>query len=343
MTVSRYRQIYLFFFSVVLIISCTNDKRIDVSNVQADVKIERFDRDMSMFTPENVAEKAPLLQKKYGYFYADYMERMLAVGPITDTGYYDALRQVLQSRDYQELKSAVAEKYPDMQPVQDELTDAFKHVRYYYPKQKLPRLITFFSGFAVQTPIGNDYIGIGLDMFLGANSKFYPALRRSIPQYISHRFTPENITPRVMEAFVREDFYPEKDNDRTLLAKMVYNGKVLYFMDAVMPDVADSLKIGYTKEQLEWCNEFENEVWAFYLENNLLFETDYMKIQKYLTDAPFTPGLGENGKSAPKLAVWTGWQMVKKYMAKNPEVTLQQLMQETDAQKILKESKYKPK
>ena len=67
-----------------------------------------------------------------------------------------------------------------------------------------------------------------------------------------------------------------------------------------------------------------------------------MKIQKFLNPAPFTPGVGEKNDSAPRLAVWTGWQIVKQYMDNNPNVTLQQLMGDNDAQKILNGSKYKP-
>ena len=204
-------------------------------------------------------------------------------------------------------------------------------------------MISFLSGFAVQTPIGNNYIGIGLDMFLGADSKFYPALRQSIPMYISRRFTPENITPRVMEVFVREDLYPERDEDRSLLAKMVYNGKILYCLDALLPETADSLKIGYTQAQLDWCNNYESSIWAYFLNENLLYETDYLRIQKYLTEAPFTPGVGEGNESSPKLGVWTGWQIVKAYMERNPETSLKQLLEERDPQKILTGSKYKPK
>ncbi len=66
-------------------------------------------------------------------------------------------------------------------------------------------------------------------------------------------------------------------------------------------------------------------------------------MQVYLTDGPFTAGLGDKNESAPKLGVWIGWQMVRKYMLENPDVTLQQLMADTDAQKILVKSKYKPK
>jgi len=111
----------------------------------------------------------------------------------------------------------------------------------------------------------------------------------------------------------------------------------------ILPNVADTTKIGYSTAQLKWCKEFQSKIWAYFLEENLLYESDFPKIQKYLTEAPFTPGLGEKNESAPKLAVWTGWQIVREYMDKHPEVTLPELMADNDAQKILNESKYRPK
>ncbi|MDB5119577.1 MAG: gldB [Sphingobacteriales bacterium] len=342
MTIYLRHQIYLFFFISILLANCTNKKPIDVSKVNLDLTIERFDQDLGRLTPQNLTVEAPLLRKKYGVFYDDYMEKMLGVGATADTTYYKQLREVLNNNSFADLQQSVKTTFDNTTGIEEKLTDAFKHVKYYYPKQKIPRLIMFFSGFTVQTPIGDDYIGIGLDMFLGSESKYYPALRQSIPHYISRRFNKENITPRIIEAFVREEMFPEPDKSKSLLSKMIYNGKVLYFMDQVIPDASDSLKIGFTKKQIEWCQTSESSIWAYLLENNLLYETDYMKIQKYLTEAPFTPGIG-NGDSAPKLGVWTGWQIVRKYMANNPDVSLQELMIEQDAQKILNQSKYKPK
>lgn len=343
MKFKRCPQIYLIFFTCLSIASCKNEKEVDLSNIKINLSIERFDKELSALAPSQVSVKAPLLKQKYGHFYGDFMESILGVGPVTDTAYYQQLRAVLNNPDYKELASEVSRTFPDLQDQQDELTDAFKHILYYYPETKPPRLISFFSGFSIQTPVGNDYIGIGLDMFLGRQSKFYPALVQSIPQYISRRFTKENITPRVVEGFIREDMFPGNDADRSLLSKMIYNGKILYMMDAVMPKIADSLKVGYTSGQIEWAQTYEPEVWAYFLQNNLLYETDYIKFQKYLTDAPFTPGIGGDSKSAPKLGVYTGWQIVKKYMERNPEVSLQELMKEIDPQKILNESKYKPR
>lgn len=342
-TLMRYLQIYLFFSFILVLAACTNHNEVDVSDIHLQVKIERFDQEMARLQPSDLATEAPLLQKKYGSFYNDYMQRMLEVGSTSDTAYYKFLRIVLMNKDYKELKASVASTYPDLKQREGEFTDAFKHILYYYPKQKLPRLISFLSGFAVQTPIGNDYIGIGLDMFLGADSKFYPALRQSLPQYLTRRFTPENIVPRVLEVLIRENMFPQADQDRTLLSKMIYNGKIMYCMTAMMPHLADTLKIGYKTKQMEWCKHNEADIWAYFLDNDLLFETDYLKIQKYLSEAPFTPGVGEQSESAPKLGIWTGWQIVKQYMDKNPKVTLQQLMSDKDAQRILRLSGYKPK
>lgn len=335
-------QKYLFFFIALALFACKDKKAVDVSHIDLDIKIERFDKEISALTPQNLSVQLPPMEKKYGVFYHDYMENILGVGRTNDESYYQNLITVISDTDFNALKQEVAVKFPDMQKQEEELTDAFKHVKYYYPKQKIPRLISFFSGFSYQTIIGNNYIGLGLDMFLGADSKFYPALRGSIPAYLSRRFTPENITPRVMEAYIREELFPEPDQSTSLMQKMVHNGKVLFLMDALMPKVADSLKIGYTSAQMKWAEDYEAGIWGYFLEQNLLYETDYMKFQKYLTEAPFTPGIGNKNESAPKLAVFTGWKIVKEYMDKNPSVTLQDLMADNDFQKILDKSKYRP-
>ncbi len=326
-----------------MLAGCKNRKDVDVSDIELDVKIERFDRELAALTPKELPAKIPTLQKRYDPFFSDYMQSMLSVGSTADTTYYNNLRTVLNNKDYNALKTEVLKTFPDLKETEEKLTDAFKHVKYYYPQQKIPRFISFLSGFAVQVPIGNNYVGIGLDMFLGGDSKFYPALRQSIPLYISRKFSPENITPRVMETYTREELFPEPDDLKTFLDRMIYNGKVLYFLDATMPELADSSKIGYTTAQMEWCKGYEAGIWGYFLENNLLYETDYLKVQKYLTEAPFTPGIGEKNDSAPKLGIFSGWQIVRKYMEENDDVTLQELMADTDYQKILTKSGYKPK
>jgi len=345
MNPTRYiaKQIYLIFSIGLILSGCSHNKKIDVSNINVDVKIERFDHDFDAMRSKPMALQAAYLQKQYGSFYPDFIERILQVGSTKDTAYFKALQQVFASKAYNDLKHDADAAFPNMDRQNASLTEAFKYIKYYYPQKRLPRVYAYISGFQAQTTIGDGYFGVGIDLFLGADSRFYPSLTNAFPHYLSKWFTPDNITPRVVEGIAREEMFPEDDNDKALLNKMVYNGKIMYFMDRILPDVADSTKIRYTTEQLKWCQDFEGKIWGYFLQENLLYETDYQKIQKYLTEAPFTPGFGEKNESAPKLAVWAGWQIVKKYMDKHPDVTLPQLMADKDAQKILNQAGYHPK
>jgi len=335
----KHLQIYLFFLCL-LAFSCKQDTKSDVSHIDLDLKIERFDQDLYKGKSMELAQSDAFLRKKYGLFYQDYVSRIVG-NP--DHSSLDILQLLYNDQAYTDLNREVDSVYKDLKPVETELNQAFKYVRYYYPTARVPRFIAFLSGFEVQTPIGESYMGIGLDMFLGKDSKFYRAIVQSVPMYLSRRFSREYIVPRTVETYAREELFPEKDEDRSLLSKMVYHGKILYFMDQVLADgVPDSVKIGYTTKQMGWCKAYEGEIWGYYLQNELLFETDYQKIQVLLNEGPFTPGLGEKNSSAPKIGIWTGWQIVRKYMKENPKVTLQELMKEEDPQKILNGSKYKP-
>lgn len=338
------KQIYLFFLICILLVSCKRKDKVDVSGINLNVKIERFDHDFDGFQGSNFTIKAVQLQQHYDGFYTDFIEKILNAGSTKDTAYFSNLRKVFKDRSYFDLKHEVDSIYPNLDKQEAELTDAFKRIKYYYPQKNLPRVYAYFSGFQAQTSIGNNYFAIGLDLFLGSNSKFYPALIETFPHYISRRFTPDNIVPRVVESIAREDLFEEQaEDDKSLLSRMIYNGKIMYFIDQVLLDVPDSTKIGYTNQQLKWCKDNEANIWGYFLEDNFLYESDYPKIQKFLTEAPFTPGLGDHNNSAPKLAVWIGWQIVKQYMEKNQNVTLQQLMSDAADQKILDLSKYRPK
>jgi gliding motility-associated lipoprotein GldB len=336
----KHWQIYLIFLFAITFISCRHSNRPDVSHIQVNIKIERFDNALFAGKNKNITEVDKQLSSQYGTFYDDFIHRIL------DSKYSntESLANLYRDQAYTDLTKEVDSVFPNLKTQEEGLNETFKYIKYYYPKAKIPRFISFASGFAYQMPVGDNYLGIGLDMFLGKESKFYRAIVQSVPLYLSRRFAPEYIVPRVAETYAHEELFAEPDENRTLLSKMIFQGKVLYFLDQVLPEnMADSTKIGYTQQQLDWAQNFEGDIWAYFLENNFLYETDYQKIQVFLSEGPFTPGLGENRDSAPKLGVWMGWQIVRKYMKTHPDITLQQLMADNDAQKILNQSKYKPK
>lgn len=340
----KVKQIYLLILTAALLTSCARSKKIDVSHIHLQVHIARFDHDLDAMRTQPMGQQASLMQQKYGSFYADFIMQIMQLGPPTDTGkYFTALRGVLSSKPYQDLKHETDSVYPNLHQQEAELTDAFRRILYYFPKQRLPRLYAYISGFQAQTAVGDDYLAVGLDMFLGGDSKFYPAIVQAYPRYLSRRFTPAYIVPVVIEHMIRENMFPPDSRNRTLLSRMIYEGKLLYLMDQLLPDAADTLKIGYTTRQLQWCHTYEASIWGNFLEENLLYETDIEKTGKFFTDAPFTPGLDDKNEAAPRLAVYTGWQIVRQYMQQHPEISVPQLMANPDAQQILNDSHYHPK
>jgi len=107
-----------------------------------------------------------------------------------------------------------------------------------------------------------------------------------------------------------------------------------------LPKQEGSIKINYLPEQLKWCSDNEKETWFYFIDNNLLYSKDNTEIIKYMGEAPFIQGFPDG--SPGRIGHWVGWQIVKAYMQKNPAITIEQLMNESDAQKILNKSRYKP-
>jgi hypothetical protein len=132
-----------------------------------------------------------------------------------------------------------------------------------------------------------------------------------------------------------------ENKDPDFLDRMISLGKVMYCIDATMPETPDSIKIKYLQPKLKWCIKNEGNIWAFFIENKLLFSKSQEDFKKFFGDGPFTNSFGK--ESPPRIAEWVGWQIVKAYMKETSTTDLKKLIAEKDAQKILQASKYKPK
>ena len=121
---------------------------------------------------------------------------------------------------------------------------------------------------------------------------------------------------------------------------MIYQGKLLYLADALLPGADDTLKIGFTKKQMSWCSDHEKDIWGHLIQNKFLYSSDVEIVTKFTGEGPFTTGFVK--ESPARTGVWIGWRIVRSYMGENPKTTLEQLMNENDPQMILSKSKYKP-
>ncbi|MGB3145838.1 MAG: gliding motility lipoprotein GldB, partial [Maribacter sp.] len=133
-----------------------------------------------------------------------------------------------------------------------------------------------------------------------------------------------------------------RPRDRTFLAKMIYFGKELYLKDRLMPNSEDRLKIGYSKQELDWALANEEPMWRNFIENEYLYNTDTKLNQRFLEPAPFSKfGLELDNESPGRLGRYLGWQIVKSFMDANT-VNLKQMLA-MPAEELFKKSNYKPR
>src|SRR5260221_6752739 len=109
MTINKTKQIYLFISIILLFTSCGRNKKVDVSNIPVNVKIERFDKEFYAMHTKPMAQQAAYLQKKYGVFYHNFIGLLLEDNDINtrDTAYFKLLRQVFAGQPFNDLKHDV--------------------------------------------------------------------------------------------------------------------------------------------------------------------------------------------------------------------------------------------
>lgn len=300
--------------------------------------IDRFEQDLFKSKPSEIDSTMSFLSRKYASFFDVYFLQIMNFGASNSKNLNYIVADFIQNKDFLTLVNDCDSVYneAEIKKLNKSITEVFEKYHEVYPKDTLPKVTTFVSGFTNGIVTTEGYIGIGLDLFLGENYRFYPSL--DLPEYMIRRYTPNHLLPMFVKGMASFK-YPFELEKPSLLDLMLNEGKMLYFNDQFLNNVDDTLKIGYTKKQMDWCNANEANIYQLLIQEGL-FNTDYLKYRKYTDEAPFTISL--TNESAPRIAWYCGWQIIKKFMDNNPDYTLDKLMKEKDSQKILSLSKYKP-
>lgn len=331
------KQIVFFVAAILILISCSrNPLKINVSGVDVDLKIHHLDVDLLNLEKDRISAEFPNLRTKYGEFVDIFTYRMIAIGGQEQENFPDLLNSFISDSLISKLKAEVPEKVDTIQ-LRKDLELAFKHFKYYFMGKPVPAIYTCISGFNQSVVTSENLIGISLDKYLGAQSGYYEQL--GLPVYKRRNMNAENIVPEVMYAWAVTE-WPKADHSNNLLSQIIQEGKMMYFVDAMLPDLDDTLKIGFTKKQVEFCRKSENSMWTYLAEHKLLFSSERMGIKRFIDDGPYTATFSE--ESPARTGVWLGWQIVRAYMKNNPEIRLVDLMSNPDFQGILNQSGYQP-
>ena len=314
----------IFIFSLFLFLFSCNSKQdnlIDTSTVTIDFSIDRFDVDFYTTNENSLSD----VKEKYPLFFPEDTPDSVWVNKIKD-------------KDEQELFAETQGVYSNIDFIENELEQLFKHIKYYNPTYRSPKVVTLLSNIDYDNRViyNNEYLLISLDAYLGKNHQFYA----DYPNYIKQNLHKDHLIVDVANAIIENQF--KRSNNRAFIFKMVNEGKKLYLLDSYFPLKADAEKIGYSSEKLNWAVNNEEQVWKYFIENKLLFSTDTKLNQRFLELAPFSKFYrSEDNLSPGRIGAWIGWQIVRSYMNHN-DVSLQKLL-ELPAEEIYKNSKYKPK
>lgn len=315
-------KIYLFSIAFCFFfLSCDKKNTIEkaVAEIPLEVKIERFDK-IFFETPPQDLEK---VKKEFPYFFPAGNDNSIWLNKMQDPL-------------WRELYTEVQKKYANIEPVKSELTSLFKHIKYYFPKTKTPKVITIISemDYSNKAIYTDSLVIISLELYLGKEHKFY-----QFPNYIKQNFEQKQIMPDIVSSFSLQKIAPL--TDKKMLSQMIYYGKQLYLKDLLLPEYSDADKMGYSEQQIIWCQENESYMWRYFLENEMLYSDDQKLIPRFINPAPFSKFYLEIDNESPgQVGAWIGWQMVRSF-AKNNNVPLSDLLK-MNAKEIFEKSKYKP-
>ncbi len=335
----RFKLLSVLLLFVMVHSGCKKDRLdVDVSNSDVQLEFKRLDQDLFALNPSAGQTNTAELHARYGDFFVDYAEGVLRLGDPESEGFQFAVAQFITDENMKTLYEDVQFEYEDLSGIEQDLTEAFRYFSYHFPDSVIPNVVFNISALNYAIVATPTTLGIGLDMFLGADYPVYPMI--GLPKYMYDNMKREQIVPQAMKGWLQSTY--ETDAVRnTLLDYMVFEGKLLYVLDATLRSSPDSTKIGFSSSAMKWCQDYEARIWAHLIEQELLYATEYMNINKWINQAPFVAGIPKD--SPGRLGQWVGWQIVRKYMDENPDVTLIELMNNQNSQDILTRSKYKPK
>lgn len=237
---------------------------------------------------------------------------------------------------YQKAETA----FPDLRQVEPIVENVLAHFHYYYPDIELPqKAFTCITGVHPDEPpvqIIDNQIVISLDWYLD-DEEVYDQI--GMPRYMSLRRNVATLAKELAEQLYMNYLYEWRKQGQ-IVGEMVFYGRRNFFIEAMCPDLPDSILLGYSSDQWQWAVENEGQMWADIVGNRRLYDAGLDAYMMFFGDGPFTQAYSNDAPS--RLGEFFGLNIIRSYFA-NHEISLQDLMNRKDLQIIFQDSGYKPK
>jgi hypothetical protein len=330
-------KVYFLFFATFLFVFCACEtERSRLAKVPVTVEVQRFEQDLFSINDENFNEKILFLQAKYDEFFTLFCNNIIEVGTPDSLNFKPKLLEFLSDTSVRQGYEKSQIVFADTKKLDATFTLAFKRFRLHFPHDSIPQVYTFVAGFNQSVILADGVVAVGLDKYLGAD--FAPYAQMGFYRYLLRNMYPEKM-PNDAIRFFAGALFPSPTG--TVLQRIVWEGKLLYFAKQMLPNEPDSSLFGFSHRQIKNCLDNEAYMWDVLVRNQLLFSQNYRDIREMSEEAPFT--LRFSQEAPGRAGNWIGYRIVSEYMRHNRDVTLPQLMTNYNAQEILDKSRYNPR
>ncbi|HDP54207.1 MAG TPA: hypothetical protein ENN24_00765 [Bacteroidetes bacterium] len=316
---------------------CARKERVPLDEIDVTIELRRFDKDLFSINTNSIDYEIVRISQEYPIFFPLFAEGVIGIGTPEDENFSTYLTSFIEDRMVSETYKQVQQVFPNTTELNNELTNAFKRYRYYFPDKQIPAVYGFVSGFNNSVVLADSVLAVGFDRYLGRDCEYYSQL--GIYKYLQYNMHPQKIPSDLVRAWIFSE-YQFNDSIDNLVNNMIYEGSLMYVTKRLLHNHPDSLIFGFTPEQMKWCRNNESHMWAYLVEHKMLFTTDNFIINQFVSGAPFTKGFPP--ESPGKAAVWLGYRIVTRFMDRNKDYTLEMLLNEKDYQSILSRARYNP-
>lgn len=317
-------------FTAFLILSAAACKKDEADRWAVEIKNPVKSVEITDISKEFYDPAVPLetFKQKYPWFQ----------GTVSDEDYQTRRADAEEIRIYKEAASKIS-----VAKLRQDLASLFSHIKNYFPQFPVPKVYLYSSALqSIDDPIfyhpQENLLFIDISAFMGNGNANY----KGYLQYMQASMNPENIVPKVSQIFAMNIVPPSRDHQK-FIDQIVYQGKLMTLQDAFLPQTPDHLKMNYTEKQWQWAATNEENIWNYFVENNLVFSDDARLGERFIQQGPFSKFYTEiDNESSPQIGIFTGWQICRSYLREHPDTKLQDFLK-MNATEIFNASEYQPK
>lgn len=304
-----------------------------VTQDKTEIKSERFDLNLFLLDSSNFDKKILEWEEENKGFLNYYLQNHIGMYYDNDSVKKSHLLTFVSHPDVLEFQKNIQENFVDLDIYNEKINAAFREYLNIFNDSTIPKKIIYCNSFnSYGVDVYNQNLIVGLDFYLG---ELHPA--SNIWEYLKVRYHEKYMIADIMEYWITSSFIHKSSID-VFQDELIFKGKIVYLMNLIL-DEDKHVLFRFSKEDLEWCNIHEANIWKEIISLDLMYNKEYNSYATFFSDSPYTKGMPK--ESPGRIGYWVGYKIIDSYM-KNNNVSVQQLMNNNNSQDILLKSKYRP-